>query len=132
MATKMQQYSIYLMGPDDRVVEHIVVPCVDDADAIQQAKQLSSRHGLAQLWQASRFIASFYRRSLMSKGRELTKKASARLSAPRPSSRLDRTGVLPNLVLLKREKVAKSGVLVNLAKIFGSRLAGRGPGAAAR
>jgi hypothetical protein len=73
----MQQYSIYLMVPDDRVVERIDVSCVDDAHAIQQAKQLSSRHGLAQLWQASRFIAAFVPTT---KDRELDdkKKPSAR------------------------------------------------------
>jgi hypothetical protein len=53
----MQQYSIYIMGPDDCVIERIDLSCVDDADALRQAEQLSSRRGLAHLWQAGRFIA---------------------------------------------------------------------------
>jgi hypothetical protein len=57
-ATKMQLYSIYIMGPGNSLIERIDLSCVDDADALQQAKQLSLGRGLAQLWQASRFIAT--------------------------------------------------------------------------
>jgi hypothetical protein len=57
-AAKVQIYSIYILGADDSVIERLDLSCVDDADALQQAKQLSSGRGLAQLWQASRFIAT--------------------------------------------------------------------------
>jgi hypothetical protein len=48
-------YSVYIIGPGDSVIERIDLSCLDDTDTLQQAK---SGHGFAQLWQASRFVAT--------------------------------------------------------------------------
>jgi hypothetical protein len=55
----MQLYSIYIMAAGDSVIERIDLTCINDADALRQAKELSSGRGVAQLWQASRLIAIF-------------------------------------------------------------------------
>jgi hypothetical protein len=58
MVNMMQEYSVNIIGPDGHLTERIDLLCVDDADALQKAEQLSQGHALVRLWQFDRLIAT--------------------------------------------------------------------------
>jgi hypothetical protein len=54
----MNDYRVYLMGPDGHIVERIDLLCADDDAAKERAKQLVDGHDV-ELWQLGRQIAVF-------------------------------------------------------------------------
>lgn len=54
----MSGYRVYLFGQDGHIAKGEIIECTNDEEAIQKAKQFV--HGCdVELWQLSRFIASF-------------------------------------------------------------------------
>ena len=54
----MQEYRVYVIGPDGHVQDRIDLECADDDAAIERAKQLVDGRDI-ELWQLARKIATF-------------------------------------------------------------------------
>jgi hypothetical protein len=52
----MVQYRAYVIGSDGRIYRTVPLDCVDDAEAVERAKQLLDGHDI-ELWQLDRKIA---------------------------------------------------------------------------
>ena len=54
----MEDYRLYLVGPDGHIANRIGMQCLDDADAIRTA-QNRTPHRPIELWQGSRKVQDF-------------------------------------------------------------------------
>ena len=54
----MPEYRAYIIGSDGHFSDFRIIECVDDEEAIEQARQLVDGHDV-QLWQRARKIATF-------------------------------------------------------------------------
>jgi hypothetical protein len=54
----MEEYRVYVIGPDGHVIERIGLVCADD-DAAKQCAQLLVAGNDIELWQFGRWIAEF-------------------------------------------------------------------------
>ena len=55
---QMQEYCVYVIGPDGHFQNRIDLRCADDEAAKEYAKQLVDGHNV-ELWQLDRMIATF-------------------------------------------------------------------------
>ncbi len=51
----MSQYRIFTIGPDGHFVNGMALECLNDEQAIEEARRLLDRQDL-ELWQAQRFV----------------------------------------------------------------------------
>ena len=58
----MQDYRVYILGPDDHVQSRVDLCCSKEIEAIQLAKQFADRHDV-ELWQLDQHIETFRRTS---------------------------------------------------------------------
>ena len=54
----MQEYRVYIIGPDDHVQSRVDLRCSKEAEAILLAKQFVDGHNV-ELWQLDRHIETF-------------------------------------------------------------------------
>jgi hypothetical protein len=54
----MQDYRVFVLGPDGHVTSRVDLWCTDEADAKERAKQLVDRHDV-ELWHRDQRIAIF-------------------------------------------------------------------------
>ena len=54
----MQDYRVYILGPDDHVQSRVDLRCSKETEAIQLAKQFADRHDV-ELWQLDQHIETF-------------------------------------------------------------------------
>jgi hypothetical protein len=52
----MVEYQVYMIGSDGRLYRSAPLNCVDDAEAVEQAKQFLDGHDI-ELWQLDRKVA---------------------------------------------------------------------------
>jgi hypothetical protein len=55
----MQDYRVFVLGPDGHVTSRVDLWCTDEADAKERAKQLVDRHDV-ELWHRDQRIAIFH------------------------------------------------------------------------
>jgi hypothetical protein len=55
---KMQQYRVYLIGPDGHIIQRTDLVCEDEEAATEQAKRLVDGHDV-ELWKGAQKIATF-------------------------------------------------------------------------
>jgi hypothetical protein len=58
----MPDYRVYVVGSDGHFFDYIPLECADDAQAIEQARQLVDGHDI-ELWHRARKIVAFGRKS---------------------------------------------------------------------
>jgi hypothetical protein len=56
----MPEYRAYKIGHDGRFFGAVELVCADDAEAMEQAKQLVDGHDI-ELWQLDRMVAKFHK-----------------------------------------------------------------------
>jgi hypothetical protein len=53
----VNEYKIYLMGPDGHVRKALPITCGDDSEAIDQARLFANKNSI-EVWQAARKVAT--------------------------------------------------------------------------
>jgi hypothetical protein len=54
----MEEYRVYIIGPDGHVIQRIDLVCADDDAAKERARQLLNGNDI-ELWQFGRHVAEF-------------------------------------------------------------------------
>jgi hypothetical protein len=54
----VQEYRVFVMGPDGHVIDRIDLVCATEEDAIERARQVVDGHAV-ELWRGSRRIERF-------------------------------------------------------------------------
>jgi hypothetical protein len=55
---RVQDYRVYVIGPDGHIIDRIDLVCAAEEDAIERARQVIDHH-VIELWQGSRRIERF-------------------------------------------------------------------------